>query len=127
MYEIAPHKEELRKAIKMRGGQEKLSKELGISRKRLNNWLNRDKKIPYHFAVLIEQITQGAVTAAKLAPYAVSNHKSQQISAENSASPYSLDHIMNYIIHVHEDLKKEIKGIYKYLEFIDPNISLIKK
>ncbi len=126
MYEIAPHKEELRKAIKRRGGQAKLSKELGISRKRLNNWLNRDQKIPYHYAVLIEKITQGAVTAAKLAPYAVSNHKSQ-ISEENPASPYSIDHIMNYIIQMHEDLKKEIKGIYKYLEFRAPNISPIKK
>lgn len=57
-------------AIKFFGSQTNLAKTLKISRKKLNNWLNRGDEIPFQYAIAIEKLTEGTVNRYALAPYA---------------------------------------------------------
>ena len=60
------NKRALRQAIGFFGSQAKLAKTIGVSRQRINYWLNRDNEIPYRFALAIESATQGTVSHRQL-------------------------------------------------------------
>jgi DNA-binding transcriptional regulator YdaS (Cro superfamily) len=62
--------EELIKAIRMIGSQQKLAKELGIRRSVINNWLNRGTTVSLEHALNIEMLTEGNVKAETLVPNA---------------------------------------------------------
>lgn len=59
----------LYRAIKLFDTQQALANAIGVSRKKLNNWLNYNVRIPYHHAIAIEIVTEGAVKAEELAPH----------------------------------------------------------
>jgi len=61
---------ELHKVIKWAGSQHKLAVALGLNRKVINNWLNRDVQVPVKYALQIEILMKGRVLAERLAPYA---------------------------------------------------------
>lgn len=64
------HTRALLEAIHYFGSQTALSHALKISSKRINNWLNRNDMIPFHFAAAIEKLTGGEINRYELAPYA---------------------------------------------------------
>ncbi len=64
------HTRALLEAIHYFGSQTALSNALKISSKRINNWLNRNDLIPFHFAAAIEKLTDGEISCYELAPYA---------------------------------------------------------
>ena len=51
------------------GGQSVLARLLEISPSRVNKWLNQGVRIPYEYALAIEQLTEGQVTCQMLTPY----------------------------------------------------------
>jgi DNA-binding transcriptional regulator YdaS (Cro superfamily) len=62
------HDHGLLKAIRYFGSQSGLARALGIDPNRVNNWVNRDKHIPYQYAVAIEILTRGKIKREELAP-----------------------------------------------------------
>jgi DNA-binding transcriptional regulator YdaS (Cro superfamily) len=56
------------KAIKYFGSQQALAKAIGSSPQAVNNWANRENKLPYIQALKIFVLTQGAVSLDELAP-----------------------------------------------------------
>lgn len=58
----------LLRAIKIRGSRQKIIKELDITGQRLNSWLNGGVCMSYEYAIALEYLTFGQVTAAELAP-----------------------------------------------------------
>jgi len=80
----------LYKAIKLCGGkQRKLADAIGESADKVRYWLNSGKRIPFHNAIAIEQVTQGEVSRFDLAPYARSkNNRLHEIPlSQQSAMP----------------------------------------
>jgi DNA-binding transcriptional regulator YdaS (Cro superfamily) len=57
-------------AIRFFGSQSKMANALKLKRSTVNNWLNRDKHIPFEYAIAIEMLTKGVVTRYEIAPYA---------------------------------------------------------
>lgn len=64
------HESGLLKTIKFFGSQSNLAKALKLKRNIVNNWLNRDKVIPFEYAIAVEILTNGAVGRYELAPHA---------------------------------------------------------
>lgn len=62
--------EALIKAIKRFGSQSALARALSVRRNVINNWLNRDKRIPFEYASAIDLLTNGEIDRFELAPYA---------------------------------------------------------
>ncbi len=60
--------EPLLKAIKIMGSRQKVIQELGITKQRLNSWLNNNVKITYEHAVMVEHLTCGQVKTSELVP-----------------------------------------------------------
>lgn len=60
--------QELMKAIKIIGSQQKLATSLGIRFTVVNNWLNPGIRIPLKHALKIEVITNGLIKAEFLNP-----------------------------------------------------------
>ncbi len=63
------HRTALLKAIRTIGTQVALAKKLGVKPSLINNWLNRDKGVPFEYAIAIECMTQGVVSRYELAPH----------------------------------------------------------
>jgi len=63
------HDQALRKAIKLSGSQAALARALKVRRCRINHWLNRDKDIPFEYAIAIEKLTRGKVSRYEFAPH----------------------------------------------------------
>ena len=55
-------------AIRLFGTQKMLGKAIGATRQQINNWLNRDDEIPYHYVIMIYAVTGGKVAIDQLAP-----------------------------------------------------------
>ncbi len=64
------HDTALHTAIRYFGSQKALAKALNISPFRINKWVNRDRRIPFEYAVAIEKLTNGLVNRFELAPHA---------------------------------------------------------
>ena len=69
------HESALQKAIRYFGSQRALALALKTTSTRINNWLNRDKTIPFEYAIAIEKLTNGTINRYELAPYANWLHK----------------------------------------------------
>lgn len=65
-----PHEQVLLTAIRFFGSQSKMAEALKLKRSTVNNWLNRDRQVPFEYAVAIELLTRGKVTRYEIAPYA---------------------------------------------------------
>jgi DNA-binding transcriptional regulator YdaS (Cro superfamily) len=63
----------LLKAILYFGGQNKLAKKIQKSPTVINNWLNRGDCVPYEYAIVIEELTQGCVSVEELSPESPAN------------------------------------------------------
>lgn len=62
-------KSALQKAVEhFEDNQTELSRRLGVSQQRIWNWIHRGNKVPAEFAILIEKVTEGAVTRRDLRP-----------------------------------------------------------
>lgn len=59
----------LLKVIRCFGSQAKLARYLGVYASRINYWLNEAKKIPFEYAVKMEEAIDGAVSCYDLAPH----------------------------------------------------------
>lgn len=55
-------------AIKYFGGQQALAKAIGVSRKCVNNWLNRDKSLSLEYAIKIAKASREAISISLLVP-----------------------------------------------------------
>ena len=64
------HEQVLLTAIRFFGSQSKMANALNLKRSIVNNWLNRDRRIPFEYAIAIETLTNGAVSRYEIAPYA---------------------------------------------------------
>ncbi len=58
----------LLRAIKILGSRQEIIKMLGITRQRLNAWLNGNVAMGYEYALALEHLTCGQVTATELVP-----------------------------------------------------------
>ena len=56
------HQNGLLKAIRHFGSQTMLANAIGASQRSISNWLNREKRIPYKYAVTIFYLTNGNVS-----------------------------------------------------------------
>lgn len=55
-------------AIKLFGSQRALGNAIGASRQQINNWLNRNDDIPYQYAILLYELSDGIVDLDDLVP-----------------------------------------------------------
>jgi DNA-binding transcriptional regulator YdaS (Cro superfamily) len=62
------HQNGLFKAIKYFGSQQALANAIGASQRTISYWLNREKRIPYKYAVNIFYKTKGHISLNELAP-----------------------------------------------------------
>lgn len=62
------HQNGLFKAIKHFGSQQALASAIGASQRSISHWLNREKRIPYHYAVNIFFLMNGRISLDELAP-----------------------------------------------------------
>lgn len=62
------HYEGLFKAIKFFGSQQMLANAIGATQRMISNWLNREKRIPYQYAIKIFYLTNGSISLHELAP-----------------------------------------------------------
>jgi len=58
----------IQKAVEICGSQVALAKAVGKTQKHVWNWINRDKRVPAEYVLLIEKATQGKVTRHELRP-----------------------------------------------------------
>ncbi len=64
------HTVALLKAIRLLGTQSELARQLKVKRETVNKWLNRNKHIPFEYAMAIEILTDHQINCYELAPYA---------------------------------------------------------
>ncbi len=62
------HQNALIKAIKHFGSQQALANAIGSSQRSISNWLNREKRIPYQYAVCIFYKMHGHISLNELSP-----------------------------------------------------------
>jgi DNA-binding transcriptional regulator YdaS (Cro superfamily) len=112
------HKAALLKTIQIfDNNQTVLATALGISRKRLNNWLNRDKKIPEYYAILIEKLTNGAVSCDELSP-GISISKELLVQTPDNAAGQFANDLNTYFKSIHEDFKHQFESVHFVLNEI---------
>ncbi len=62
------HYDALLKAIRHFGSQKALANAIGASDRSISNWLNREKRIPYRYAINIFYVTGGNISLNELSP-----------------------------------------------------------
>lgn len=61
-------REFVQKAIDIVGSQSNLARRCGVKQQNVWNWLNRDKKVPAKYVLLIEKATRQQVSRYELRP-----------------------------------------------------------
>ena len=76
-------KENLRKAVKIAGGQAALAKAINVSQPRVWNWIHRDHHVPAKFVLPICEAIDFKLQPADLRPDVFRYDKKQQTSNED--------------------------------------------
>lgn len=106
-------------AIKLIGSRQEVAKLLGISIKRLDRWLNGGICMGYEYAVALEHLTGGQVTAEELAPQKIKVLKKLKINLAYPAAWVARKQIAIADIHIPENFSEDSGDLKKLAQTIN--------